>query len=125
MTVKEIVLSLMPANLTQIEKAHYIYIKLGELLTFSTKFKNSTTKDYVDLYSKSVNSSNLKYNQVTCSMWAKVYEDLLHCVGINDYTVKFRAGKVSRKGIKYRLFKKSYGSVKDYDESQIGKIGRL
>ena len=84
MTVREIVLNGMPSNLTQIEKAHYIYIRLGELLVFSTRFKNSTTKDYVELYSKPVNSSNLEYNQVTCSMWSKVYEDLLHCVGINE-----------------------------------------
>lgn len=84
MTVKEIVLNGMPANLTQIEKAHYIYVRLGELLTFSTKFNNSTTAEYVDLYGKDVDSSNLEYNQITCSMWAKIYEDLLHCVGINE-----------------------------------------
>lgn len=84
MTVKEIILNSMPVNLTQLEKAHYIYIRLGELLTFSTKFNNTTAKEYAELYGNNANSSNLKYNQVTCSMWAKVYEDLLHSVGINE-----------------------------------------
>ena len=65
----ENVLKRMPANLTQIEQARYIYLQLGKLFTFDEKYwlGNSKTRRMIYRSSRKIQThKDLKSNKVIC-----------------------------------------------------------
>ena len=84
MTIKELVLNNMPDDLTDLEKARYIYIKLGSLVSFSTKYNNTSSKESNYMYTEKIDISKFNQNQVNCVMWAYLYKALLDEVGIKS-----------------------------------------
>lgn len=87
MTLKEIILSDMDNNLTDLEKARYIYLKLGEKVSFSTKFQNTSEEMFAKMYHPDIDINKYNFNQVNCVMWASIYSQLLNSVGIDNKIV--------------------------------------
>ena len=79
----EQIISNMPDNLDDLEKARYIYIELGKILEFNTTTMfNSKSKHYFKkYYYKSIDINNCS-NKVTCTNWCEIYIKLLKKVGI-------------------------------------------
>ena len=42
MNIRELILKDMPNNLNDLEKARYVYLKLGDIVDFSTKYNNTS-----------------------------------------------------------------------------------
>ena len=82
MTIKELVLNEMPSDLSDLGKARYIYLKLGNLVSFSTKFNNTTEVASNDMRVKNIDINKFNQNQVNCVIWSELYKALLDEVGI-------------------------------------------
>jgi len=89
MNIKASILNSMPNNLNKLEQARYIYLKLGLLFNFSTKFNNTTSGEYANMYTKKYDTDKLKNNQLICKLWAKLYSELLMEIGIENSVVNF------------------------------------
>lgn len=86
----ENILRRMPANLTQIEQARYIYLQLGKLFTFDEKYwlGNSKTRRTIYRAAKKVHSpKDLKSNKVICVSISNTYISLLEKMGIEAEAV--------------------------------------
>lgn len=84
------ILRRMPANLTQIEQARYIYLQLGKLFTFDEKYwlGNSKTRRIIYRAAKKVHSpKDLKSNKVICVSISNTYISLLEKMGIEAEAV--------------------------------------
>lgn len=79
----EQIISNMPDNLDDLEKARYIYIELGKILEFdtTTMFNSNSKYYYKNHYYKNININNCS-NKVTCTNWCDIYIKLLNKVGI-------------------------------------------
>ena len=84
MNLKDEILSKMPNNLSDLEKARYLYIELGKKVSFSTKFQNADDKQYMELMNAKVDINTFNNNQVNCIMWSQLYSQLLTSVGVNN-----------------------------------------
>ena len=89
MDIKSKILNSIPSNLTKIEQARYIYIRLGLIFNFSTKFNNTTSGEYANMYTKQYDTDKIENNQLICKLWAKLYSELLTEIGIENCIVKF------------------------------------
>ena len=81
----ENILRRMPANLTQIEQARYIYLQLGKLFTFDEKYwlGNSKTRRMIYKSAKRIHTpKDLKSNKVICVSLTNTYNGLLQRMGI-------------------------------------------
>ena len=83
----------MPSNLNDLEKARYIYLKLADIFSFSTKFNNTSEKEYLNMY----NETNTDTNQLNCGVWSSIYSNLLKNHNIENTIVNL--------GHKYVIFK--------------------
>lgn len=83
-TLTNIVFNEMPSNLSDIEKARYIYLKLAQNLSFNTKLQNGTSQDFSNLYTSQVSIDTFDKNQVICREWAQLYSELLTKAGIEN-----------------------------------------
>lgn len=86
MNIAEEILNSMPSNLTNLEKARYIYIELGKKVFFSTQFLNTDDDTFFELLGKKVNVTKLSKEEinVNCRMWSQLYSQLLTLVGIEN-----------------------------------------
>lgn len=86
----ENVLRRMPANLTQIEQARYIYLQLGKLFTFDEKYwlGNSKTRRMIYKSARKIHTpKDLKSNKVICVSLTNTYNSLLQRIGIEAEAV--------------------------------------
>lgn len=86
----ENVLRRMPANLTQIEQARYIYLQLGKLFTFDEKYwlGNSKTRKMIYKSARKIHTpKDLKSNKVICVSLTNTYNGLLQRMGIEAEAV--------------------------------------
>lgn len=86
----ENVLRRMPANLTQIEQARYIYLQLGKLFTFDEKYwlGNSKTRRLIYRSARKIRTpKDLKSNKVICVSLTNTYNSLLQRIGIEAEAV--------------------------------------
>ncbi len=86
----ENILRRMPANLTQIEQARYIYLQLGKLFTFDEKYwlGNSKTRRMIYKSAKKIKTpKDLKNNKVICVSLTNMYNSLLQRMGIEAEAV--------------------------------------
>lgn len=75
----------MPKNLNDLEKARYLYLKISLILNFSTKFNNTTEKEYGKMmYIDKPNIDEIEKNQIICRWWAAIYSEALNKVGIKN-----------------------------------------
>ena len=86
----ENILRRMPANLTQMEQARYIYLQLGKLFTFDEKYwlGNSKTRRMIYKSAKRIHTpKDLKNNKVICVSLTNTYNSLLQRIGIEAEAV--------------------------------------
>ena len=86
----ENILRRMPANLTQIEQARYIYLQLGKLFTFDEKYwlGNSKTRKMIYKSARKIHTpKDLKSNKVICVSLTNTYNSLLQRIGIEAEAV--------------------------------------
>lgn len=84
MTLKEKIINYMPTNLTELEKSRYLYIELGKIVSFSTKFQNTDDLNFSLMMSQEVDIDKFNKNQVNCVIWSQLYSQLLTSVGIKN-----------------------------------------
>lgn len=87
MNLEQMIISKINPSWSLLEKARFIYIELGKLVTFSTKFQNTDAKGYADLYVAKVSIYKLDSLEVNCRMWAQLYSQLLYRAEIPNKTV--------------------------------------
>ena len=86
----ENILRRMPANLTQIEQARYIYLQLGKLFTFDEKYwlGNSKTRKMIYKSARKIHTpKDLKSNKVIWVSLTNTYNGLLQRMGIEAEAV--------------------------------------
>ena len=86
----ENILRRMPANLTQMEQARYIYLQLGKLFTFDEKYwlGNSKTRKMIYKSARKIHTpKDLKSNKVICVSLTNTYNSLLQRIGIEAEAV--------------------------------------
>lgn len=86
----ENILRRMPANLTQMEQARYIYLQLGKLFTFDEKYwlGNSKTRKMIYKSARKIHTpKDLKSNKVICVSLTNTYNGLLQRMGIEAEAV--------------------------------------
>lgn len=83
------ILDELPDNLSDLEKARFLYLKTCELFTFSTQFQNTDAFSFSKLYNKKVDIANLKTTEVNCRMWAQIYSQLLDRVNIKNKIIDY------------------------------------
>ena len=129
----ENVLRRMPANLTQIEQARYIYLQLGKLFTFDEKYwlGNSKTRRMIYRSARKIQTpKDLKSNKVICVSLTNTYNSLLQRIGIEAEAVHaeddLHVYSISNRWVEYEAdYKEIWNSYKligkqDYlGESQI------
>lgn len=73
----------IPNNLTDLEKARFIYIELGKILEFDTTTMRNCNESY---FKKKINQQidvmDLSSNMVNCHNWCDIYIKLLNYVGV-------------------------------------------
>lgn len=86
MNISKKILDNMPKNLSDLEKARYIYIELGKILTFSTKFQNTDDDSFFEMLNKKVDVTNALEDElkINCVMWSQYYSQLLTLVNIKN-----------------------------------------
>lgn len=85
------ILTRMPANLTQIEQARYVYLQLGRLVTFDEKYWLGNSKSRRQIYksAKRVRDfKDMKDNKVICVSISNLYNSLLAKLGIEAEAVR-------------------------------------
>lgn len=97
MSVKNSILNSMPNNLNKLEQARYLYLKLGLIFNFSTKFNNTTSSEYSRMYTEKYDTEKITKNQLICKLWSLLYSELLNEIGIENRIIKF--------GHEYVMFK--------------------
>lgn len=89
------ILRRMPADLTQIEQARYIYLQLGKLVTFDEKYwlGNSRTRQRIYKSARKVQDfKDMKDNKVICVSLSNLYNGLLRKFGIEAEAVRAEDG---------------------------------
>ena len=84
MNIRELILKDMPNNLNDLEKARYVYLKLGDIVDFSTKYNNTSLDEMGLMYTSNIDVTNIKNNQVNCRFWVQIYSSILTELGIEN-----------------------------------------
>lgn len=75
----------MPKNLTDMEKARYLYLGLGRISSFSMDYWYGNRQKQKNIYRKLSSNSEI----VICKTIAESFRDLLQGIGIKASTVKY------------------------------------
>ena len=82
MNLEQIILSKLNPSWSLLEKARFIYVELGKLVSFSTKFQNTDERSFTELYMAKVSIYKLDSLEVNCRIWAQLYSQLLYLANI-------------------------------------------
>lgn len=70
-------------DLSELEKARYLYVELGKLLEFDINYISSSERKSEDVYWRPVDFDRIDDNKYICRQIAEIYAELLKRVGIN------------------------------------------
>lgn len=88
MFLEKLILSEMPSNLDDLEKARYIYLMLGKYLSFSTKYQNTDYKEFYRMHEDDFEFESFDKNQIVCREWANLYSSFLTKFNIRNIVIK-------------------------------------
>ena len=71
-------------SLTEFEKARYLYIELGKLLSFNINYISGHDKKSEDIYWEPVDFDDIKKNEYVCRQISDMYAELLRRAGIDS-----------------------------------------
>ena len=75
MNLIEFIINKMPANLTDLEKARFIYVELGRLVFFDTSLMSNTNEEaYKKKFDRKIDITNLDDTFVNCQNWSHIYK---------------------------------------------------
>ena len=75
-------------ELTELEKARYLYIELGKLLRYNLNYLTYYKRKKEDIYFETVNFDDIQTNAQTCVQMSDIYVEILKRVGIQATTQK-------------------------------------
>ncbi len=75
-------------NLTELEKARYLYIELGKKLQYDINYDTDFEIKERDVYFKPIDLDNIQTNSYVCTQISKMYTELLNRAGIQATTEK-------------------------------------
>ncbi len=81
------ILNRMPDNLSDLEKARYLYLELCKVVSFSTTFQNTDMSNFAVMYHRKEDVSKLSSTEINCRIWSQLYSQLLNSVGIQNRIV--------------------------------------
>lgn len=81
------ILNNIPSDLSDLEKARYLYLELCKRVTFNTTFQNTDVSNFAYIYNKKDDVFNINSNEVICRSWSSFYSQLLTSVGIQNRIV--------------------------------------
>lgn len=96
MNFLEKILSDVPRDFNDLEKARFLYVSLAKYFNFSTKLQNTSNSEFANMYTKKIDIDKKNTNQIICKEWAPIYSILLKKVGIDN--------KIINQGHEYVLF---------------------
>ncbi len=104
----EKILKDMPEDLTQFEKARYIYIQLGKHFSYDEQYIISNSeKEKREIFDRDI--EDILNDKVVCTSLSRIYENLLNRVGINAKTRLVKGERLGHAyteieldGVKYR-----------------------
>lgn len=70
-------------NLSDIEKARYLYLEIGNLLRYDLNYNTAYDMKREDAYFKKVNYDDIKTNSYVCKQINSIYAELLNRAGID------------------------------------------
>lgn len=85
--VIEQIFNKIPNDLTELEKARFLYLESCKIFTFSTKFQNTDEVSFARMYTQKVDGNKLETTEVNCRMWSQVYSQLLDKANIKNTIV--------------------------------------
>lgn len=78
--IKELILKEMPDNLSKLEKARYVYLKMATCFCLDTRtYSNNELFD--------ININTIDTYQIPCSLWSTIYSDILSSFNINNAVI--------------------------------------
>ncbi len=84
----------MPADLTKLEQARYIYLELGKMISYDAQYLIAKTlEEKQSLFDEEVDLDSWTKNTGICSTISKIYAQLLQEVGIEAEVVHQRTGE--------------------------------
>ena len=84
----------MPADLTKLEQARYIYLELGKMISYDAQYLIAKTlEEKQSLFDEEVDLDSWNKNTGICSTISKIYAQLLKEVGIEAEVVHQRTGE--------------------------------
>lgn len=83
----EEIIDTMPVGLSDLEKMYYIYIRTCQIFSYDIRYNDSPyiIAEFIKNNYQSIRK--IKETDVVCTVWAKIYMDLLKKVGIKDSLV--------------------------------------
>ena len=85
--LKETIINSIPENLNILEKARYIYNKLGELLEYSDIYQSLDEDSRKQFYNQTTDINNTDLSNIICKNWAELYYQLLVDAGIDPKNI--------------------------------------
>ena len=76
------ILMKIPDGLTQLEEAYYVYIRTCQIFSYDTRYNDSPYILAEAIKYNYQRIGNIKNINIVCSVWAKIYMDLLSGIGI-------------------------------------------
>jgi len=108
----------IPQNFTDLEKARYIYIKLGRYFSYDGKYISSKTEEEKEgIYYKDVD--NISDDKIVCSSLSKVYAYILNKVGIKSEIIYVGPEDLKHAYVKIEIGGNIYFTDLVYDLPQI------
>lgn len=77
-------------NLTDLEKTRYLYIRLGELLTYDPLYCFGNEEIRNEKYNEQINMEKMD-SKIVCSTWSHIYSNLLKEQGIDSQIVQIQS----------------------------------
>lgn len=79
------IIECIPDDFNDLEKARFIYIKLGEIVNFNGTFNNSNFFHRILIKNRNIDISHFDNQLIMCHNWADIYVEMLCKVGIKAY----------------------------------------
>ena len=83
----EEIIDTMPKGLDKLETMYYIYIKTCQIFSYDVRYNDSPYIIAEYIKNNYQNIKRVRETDVVCTVWAKIYMDLLKKVGVKDSLV--------------------------------------
>lgn len=112
----ESIIDNIPQNLSQMEKARYIYINLCKQVSYDPKYLIADSpEEKQELFDEDVQLENWTKNRVICSTISKLYVELLERAGISSKTIHREGNYLGHMFVSFECDGKNYYADPTHD----------